>query len=394
VTSGVAGDDDGSLAGPPVCTVSDVARYVIDARTLLRVVADDVVVDPVHQLVAPNLIRSHALDLLFADVRDGILDEQEALRRHERMTELKMRLLGDRVSRRTAWRIAMAHGWDDDPWHTITTTELVPTSGGLMSVRTGGRGLSVLLIHGIPANGELWLGVASRLVDSCRVIVPDLIGFGASVRDAGAPVDVASQAGYVVEVLAALVGDERVVVVGQDIGGAVSHVLACDHLERVAALMLMNSVAYDSWPVPVMRAAQRIMWALRRLPRRPVLASMRAALRRELRNSVDQRPLATLFIDPFASSAGYRNLLDHIAGLDPRHTIDRSARLGSLGMPFSVAWGARDRFQPIRIGDRLAADAGLDRIAVLGSARHFSPADAPMEVAAEIRRLTATVIGG
>jgi predicted nucleic acid-binding protein len=112
VTSGVAGDDDGSLAGPPVCTVSDVARYVIDARTLLRVVADDVVVDPVHQLVAPNLIRSHALDLLFADVRDGILDEQEALRRHERMTELKMRLLGDRVSRRTAWRIAMAHGWD------------------------------------------------------------------------------------------------------------------------------------------------------------------------------------------------------------------------------------------------------------------------------------------
>jgi predicted nucleic acid-binding protein len=28
------------------------------------------------------------------------------------MTELKMRLLGDRVSRRTAWRIAMAHGWD------------------------------------------------------------------------------------------------------------------------------------------------------------------------------------------------------------------------------------------------------------------------------------------
>jgi predicted nucleic acid-binding protein len=102
----------GSLADPPVGMVSDVARYVIDARTLLHVVADDVGVDPAHQLVAPNLIRSQALDLLLADVRNGILDEQEALRRHERMTELKMRLLGDRVSRRTAWRIAMAQGWD------------------------------------------------------------------------------------------------------------------------------------------------------------------------------------------------------------------------------------------------------------------------------------------
>jgi predicted nucleic acid-binding protein len=88
------------------------ARYVIDARTLLHVVADDVGIDPAHQLVAPSLIRSHALDLLLADVRNGILDEQEALRRHERMTELKLRLLGDRVSRRTAWRIAMARGWD------------------------------------------------------------------------------------------------------------------------------------------------------------------------------------------------------------------------------------------------------------------------------------------
>ncbi len=112
VASVVAGADDGSLADPPVCTVSDVARYVIDAPTLLHVVVDDVGIDPAHQLVAPNLIRSQALDLLLADVRNGILDEQEALRRHERMTELKMRLLGDRVSRRTAWRIAMAHGWD------------------------------------------------------------------------------------------------------------------------------------------------------------------------------------------------------------------------------------------------------------------------------------------
>lgn len=88
------------------------ARYAIDARTLLYIVANDIEIDPDHQLVAPNLIRSQALTLLLADVRSGNITEQVALQHHERFTELKMRLLGDRVSRRTAWKIALAHGWD------------------------------------------------------------------------------------------------------------------------------------------------------------------------------------------------------------------------------------------------------------------------------------------
>ena len=87
------------------------ARYVIDARTLLHVITHKVEVDAGHQLVAPNMIRSQALALLFEAVRAGEMSETEALGHHERLTELKMRLLGDRVSRRTAWKIAREHGW-------------------------------------------------------------------------------------------------------------------------------------------------------------------------------------------------------------------------------------------------------------------------------------------
>jgi len=88
------------------------ARYVIDARTLLHLVAENLDISSAHQLVAPNLIRSQALSMLLEAVRDGEITEAEALRRHERLTEIKMRLLGDRVSRRTAWRIAREHGWE------------------------------------------------------------------------------------------------------------------------------------------------------------------------------------------------------------------------------------------------------------------------------------------
>jgi predicted nucleic acid-binding protein len=86
-------------------------RYAIDAPTLLRLVSGEVQVSRRHHLVAPGLIRSQALALLFAAVRDGRMTEETALLHQERMTELKLRLLNDRVSRRTAWRIAREQGW-------------------------------------------------------------------------------------------------------------------------------------------------------------------------------------------------------------------------------------------------------------------------------------------
>jgi len=88
------------------------ARHVIDAPTLLHLVAEGVVISPGHQLVAPSGIRSQALTLLLAAVRGGELTEAEALEQHERFTAMKIRLLGDRVSRRTAWKIAREQGWD------------------------------------------------------------------------------------------------------------------------------------------------------------------------------------------------------------------------------------------------------------------------------------------
>jgi predicted nucleic acid-binding protein len=88
------------------------ARYVIDAPTLLHLLDSGLSVDPTHQLVAPNSIRSQAMELLLHDVRQGKRSEKAALATHERVTELKMRLLGDRSSRGTAWRIAREQDWE------------------------------------------------------------------------------------------------------------------------------------------------------------------------------------------------------------------------------------------------------------------------------------------
>jgi predicted nucleic acid-binding protein len=87
-------------------------RFGIDAPTLLHLVAEGVPVAPGNQLVAPQLLRSQALALLFEAVRRGELTEEQALSRHEATTGVKVRLLGDRVSRRVAWSIAREQGLD------------------------------------------------------------------------------------------------------------------------------------------------------------------------------------------------------------------------------------------------------------------------------------------
>jgi predicted nucleic acid-binding protein len=88
------------------------ARYVIDAPTLLHIIDSNLLIGPGHQLVAPNAIRSEALQLLLRDVRSGRRTDRAALEAHDRVTELKMRLLGDRTSRGAAWRIARQHDWE------------------------------------------------------------------------------------------------------------------------------------------------------------------------------------------------------------------------------------------------------------------------------------------
>jgi len=88
------------------------ARFVIDPPTLLRLVDEEVVVHSAHQLVAPNSIRSDAMQLLLADVRWGQRSAIDALAAHDRMTGVRIRLLGDRVSRAVAWQIALEQGWE------------------------------------------------------------------------------------------------------------------------------------------------------------------------------------------------------------------------------------------------------------------------------------------
>lgn len=88
-------------------------RFAIDSPTALRLIRENVTVPDRHQLVAPAVLRSHALSSLYRDVREGRMDAAAGRLALEGVAELKIRLLGDRVSRATAWKLADQLGWSD-----------------------------------------------------------------------------------------------------------------------------------------------------------------------------------------------------------------------------------------------------------------------------------------
>jgi predicted nucleic acid-binding protein len=88
-------------------------RFAIDAPTAIRLVRENITVSPAHQLVAPNRLRSEVLSRLYRAVRGGDLNDLDARVLLDGVTRMRIRLLGDRVSRAVAWRIAAELDWDD-----------------------------------------------------------------------------------------------------------------------------------------------------------------------------------------------------------------------------------------------------------------------------------------
>ena len=86
-------------------------RFVVDCGVVLRLVSEGIDVGVEHELFAPTLLRSQTLSALHEAVHAGELTEDVAVERLARIQALPIRLLGDAVLRRNAWRLADQLGW-------------------------------------------------------------------------------------------------------------------------------------------------------------------------------------------------------------------------------------------------------------------------------------------
>jgi predicted nucleic acid-binding protein len=89
------------------------ARYVIGPDVAIRLARDDVAIRDEHQLLAPTLLRSQMLSLLYQAVQRGEMTKMDAERLLIHVRGLRIRLLGDRVLQKAAWNVADQLGWPD-----------------------------------------------------------------------------------------------------------------------------------------------------------------------------------------------------------------------------------------------------------------------------------------
>ena len=88
-------------------------KYVIGPDVAIRLAGDEAVIRDEHQILAPTLLRSQMLSLLYQAVRRGELTRKDAERQLNYVRGLRIRLLGDRVLQNVAWKAAVLLGWPD-----------------------------------------------------------------------------------------------------------------------------------------------------------------------------------------------------------------------------------------------------------------------------------------
>lgn len=245
---------------------------------------------------------------------------------------------------------------------------------------TAGAGMPTVFVHGNPTHSGDWLEFMRRM--DGPAVAPDLPGFGRSESPDPARFD-CTMTGYgrFVERFLDEAGISEYRLVCHD-WGAVALIAAQRHPRRVRRLVVINAVPL----LPGFRwhRIARFAW------RRPLvgelfnLASSRTAARLlSAPASGTPGPLPAEFIDSWWrewTPGTWPQMLSLYRSADPPALAAAGSRLGDLGCPALVLWGAADPYIPTRFAHAYAAalpDAVVEEVDAAG---HWPWVDQPRTV--------------
>ncbi len=248
-----------------------------------------------------------------------------------------------------------------------------------VSYRMAGEGPTILLIHGIAGSSTTWRAVMPALAEHYTVIAPDLLGHGRSAKPRG-DYSLGAYASGIRDLLAVL-GKERVTLVGHSLGGGVAMQFAYQFPEWAQRLVLIASGGLGKEVSPLLRAvtlpgAEYVL---------PLLFHRRIRETGEwpgaMARQVGWRPSDTL-AEVWRS---YTTLTDRHGQMAFVHTIrsviDIAGQRVSAhdrlylaeAVPTLIVWGDRDRIIPVAHAYRAAEAIPGARLEILEGAGHFLP---------------------
>jgi pimeloyl-ACP methyl ester carboxylesterase len=258
---------------------------------------------------------------------------------------------------------------------------------GTIRLRDSGQGEPLFFVHGTLVHGGLWDKVVAELEGDFRCIVPDLpLGAHRIPMHPGADLRPGALVDMIVQVLDALELD-RVTLIGNDSGGALSQMFAVRHPGRLSRLVLTNCDAFDNFP-PKLFAYMR--WAGLAPGAVSLMAQvLRAKGVRSLPftfGAVAKKPLDPAlmesFLRPLIDSAGIRrDAKKLIRGVSPRYTIEAAERLGDFESPTLLVWAPEDKHFPVDHARRLAEIIPNARLETVDDSFTYIPQDQPTQLA-------------
>ncbi|WP_336951236.1 alpha/beta hydrolase [Sphingobium aromaticivastans] len=216
-------------------------------------------------------------------------------------------------------------------------------SGGYqISIAEVGQGPAVVFIHGSgpgASGASNFRQNAQVFADAgFRVLLPDMIGYGASSKPEGIDYTLDLFSDTLKEALK-LHGIEKTTLVGNSLGGGVAIQIAADDPGFVDKLILMAPGCIEELPV---------YFAM------PGIANMRSAFGSPEFSEADQRRLGeSLVFDPVHITDKLVAERFAVARAQPKDVLTRMKtpnlrpRLGELTMPIQLFWGFNETFMPL-----------------------------------------------
>ena len=265
---------------------------------------------------------------------------------------------------------------------------------GTIHVRETGRpdGPPIVFVHGLLVDGTLWRKVVPHLERDFRCIWPDWpLGSHRAPMAPDADLSPRGVANLIADTLTALELD-RVTLVGNDTGGAISQLVATERPERLGRLVLTDCDAFENFLPPMFRGLQvaaRVPGALNVL-----MQPMRIRALRRLPMAfglVTKRPIDHTVTDawlrPFMQQrAVRRDTAKLLRGITKRDTLAAAERLRRFDRPALLVWAREDRAFPVAHAHRLAALLPDARVEEVDDSLAFIPEDQPERLADAIVR--------
>lgn len=201
----------------------------------------------------------------------------------------------------------------------------------------GGRGETLVLVHGFGSSRDSWNRMASRLTKRYRVIAPDLPGWGESTRLDEESYGYPKQVERLRQFIAAL-GLGRAHMIGHSMGGCIASAYAAQFPDDVVTLGLISAhgVAEPEPGELAQSAAKGDNWLVpATVPEFERLLSNVFSKRPYLPKSVF-RVLANRTVQGYSKSV---RIFAEIARIDP----PLESRLPRIKAPTLIVWGDRDR---------------------------------------------------